>query len=150
MPSKSARRDQRLPEDQPTLIDIPEEKLLVDICDLLMNELPKYLLELEEKSEDGVKLPPLRFAGEEEDLPVGVGTPYAIVSIEEGSYSKKDRILQNTMLVAVIALRLPNKRHYSRYCHVIQQSITENLSSYRVLELVRENKTQMLQISLKV
>lgn len=149
MPHKPARRNQCLPEDQPTLIEIPEEKLLNDICDLLMNELPKYLLELEEQSGDGVKLPPLRFAGEEEDLPVGVGMPYAVVSVKEGNYSKKDRIVQNTVLIAGIELYLSNKRHFMKYSHTIRQSITENLTNYRVLELTQERKTQTLEISLK-
>ena len=57
------------------MIDIPEERILKEITDILMNDLPKVLLELEEQSEDSINLPPLRYVGLEEDLPPGTGLP---------------------------------------------------------------------------
>jgi len=77
------------------MIDIPEERILKEITDILMNDLPKVLLELEEQSEDSIRLPPFRYVGLEENLPPGTGLPYAFVEIEEGEYTEKDRIVKN-------------------------------------------------------
>lgn len=129
------------------MIEIPEEKLLADICDLLMNELPKYLLELEELSKDSVQLPPLRFAGQEEDLPVGV--PYAVVSVEEGSYSRKDRVIQCIILKTRIALKLIHKQYFLKYCHTIKQMITDKLESYLITDIVQDMNSETIEISLK-
>ena len=92
------------------MIDIPEERILKEITDLLMNELPKVLLELEEQSEDSIRLPPFRYVGVEEDLPVGMGLPHAFVEIEEGEYTEKDRIVKNVIYRVRITVKLAEKR----------------------------------------
>lgn len=90
------------------MIDIPEEQILKEITDILMNDLPQVLLELEEQSEDSIRLPPFRYVGLEENLPLGTSLPYAFVEIEEGEYTKKDRIVKNV-----------------RYCVRIRVKVTE-------------------------
>lgn len=67
------------------MIGIPEESILKEITDILMNDLPKVLLVLEEQSEDSIRLPPFQYVGLEENLPPGVGLLYAFVEIEEGA-----------------------------------------------------------------
>ncbi len=88
------------------MIDIPEERILKEITDILMNELPKVLLELEEQSEDSIRLPPFRYVGLEENLPPGTGLPYAFVEIEEGEYTEKDRIVKNVRYRVRITVKL--------------------------------------------
>jgi hypothetical protein len=88
------------------MIDIPEERILKEITDILMNDLPKVLLELEEQSEDSIRLPPFRYVGLEENLPPGTSLPYAFVEIEEGEYTEKDRIVKNTLFRIKITPKL--------------------------------------------
>lgn len=97
------------------MIDIPEERILKEITDILMNDLPKVLLELEEQSEDSNRLPPFRYVGLEENLPPGTGLPYAFVEIEEGEYTEKDRIIKNRVYKATIQLKLINCALLWRY-----------------------------------
>ena len=92
------------------MIDIPEERILKEITDILMNNLPKVLLELEEQSEDSIRLPPFRYVGLEENLPPGTGLPYAFVEIEEGEYTEKDRIVKNIRYRVRLLLKLTEKR----------------------------------------
>jgi len=88
------------------MIDIPEERILKEITDILMNDLPKVLLELEEQSEESIRLPPFRYVGLEENLPPGTGLPHAFVAIEEGEYTEKDRIVRKTQYIVSIHMLL--------------------------------------------
>ncbi len=92
------------------MIDIPEERILKEITDILMNDLPKVLLELEEQSEDSIRLPPFRYVGLEENLPPGTGLPYAFVEIEEGEYTEKDRIVKNVRYRVSVKVKVGEKR----------------------------------------
>ena len=97
------------------MIEIPEEQILKEIRDLLMNELPKVLLELEEQSEDSIRLPPFRYVGVEEVLPVGTGLPYVFVEIEEGEYTEKDRIVKNVIYSLKVKMKLNDDSFVWRY-----------------------------------
>jgi hypothetical protein len=101
------------------MIDIPEERILKEITDILMNDLPKVLLELEEQSEDSIRLPPFRYVGLEENLPPGTSLPYAFVEIEEGEYTEKDRIIQVNNYKVKISLKLERIIHFSCYSNRI-------------------------------
>jgi hypothetical protein len=92
------------------MIDIPEERILKEITDILMNDLPKVLLELEEQSEDSIRLPPFRYVGLEENLPPGTGLPYAFVEIEEGEYTEKDRIVKNVRYRVRITVKIGDQQ----------------------------------------
>lgn len=92
------------------MIDIPEERILKEITEILMNELPKVLLELEEQSEDSIRLPPFRYVGLEENLPPGTSLPYAFVEIEEAEYTEKDRIVKNVRYRVRIKVKVTEKR----------------------------------------
>jgi len=92
------------------MIDIPEERILKEITDILMNDLPKVLLELEEQSEDSIRLPPFRYVGLEENLPPGTGLPYAFVEIEEGEYTEKDRIVKNVRYRVRITVKMGDQQ----------------------------------------
>ena len=92
------------------MIDIPEERILKEITDILMNDLPKVLLELEEQSEDSIRLPPFRYVGLEENLPPGTGVPYVFVEIKEGEYTEKDRIVKNVRYRVRIKVKAGEKR----------------------------------------
>jgi len=112
------------------MIDIPEERILKEITDILMNDLPKVLLELEEQSEDSIRLPPFRYVGLEENLPPGTGLPYAFVEIEEGEYTEKDRIVKKQLYGIIITIKLGSINSFSYYFHglcSIYQSKTLNL-----------------------
>ena len=97
------------------MIEIQEEIILKEISDLLMNELPKYLLELEEQSGDGASLLPLRYAGPEGAMPVGTGAPYAFIRIEEGKCTEKDRIIKNVVYTVYIQWKILEYRLIWRY-----------------------------------
>ena len=88
------------------MIDIPEERILKEITEILMNDLPKVLLELEEQSEDSIRLPPFRYVGLEENLSAGTPLPYALMEIEEGEYTEKDRIVRKTQYIVSIHMLL--------------------------------------------
>jgi hypothetical protein len=90
------------------MIDIPEERILKEITDILINDLPKVLLELEEQSEDSIRLPPFRYVGLEENLPPGTPLPYALVEIEEGEYTEKDRIVKSIIYMLKISINYAN------------------------------------------
>ena len=97
------------------MIDIPEERILKEITDILMNDLPKVLLELEEQSEDSIRLPPFRYVGLEANLPPGTSLPYAFVEIEEGEYTKKDRIIKIEKLKIKLRVKLENITYCWKY-----------------------------------
>jgi len=101
------------------MIDIPEERILKEITDILMNDLPKVLLELEEQSEDSDRLPPFRYVGLEENLPPGTGLPYAFVEIEEGEYTEKNRIVKNRIYTVNLNLKIAEKVHIWKYINTI-------------------------------
>jgi hypothetical protein len=115
------------------MIDIPEERILKEITDILMNDLPKVLLELEEQSEDSIRLPPFRYVGLEENLPPGTGLPYAFVEIEEGEYTEKDRIVKNVRFRVNIREKVADKRCMFWYCRgVLRVFEKKNITSGRI------------------
>ena len=70
------------------------ETTIADISSLLMNERLEILIEIEEQSDDAVRqAPTLPVRWTREKLPTGIGCPYALLDIEEGSYTTKDRII---------------------------------------------------------
>ena len=107
------------------MIEIPEEQILKEIRDLLMNELPKVLLELEEQSEDSIRLPPFRYVGLEDSLPVGTGLPNAFVEIEEGEYTEKDRIVKNVIYSLKVMLKLKDLAFLWRYVAGIREVLRQ-------------------------
>ena len=130
------------------MIDIPEERILKEITDILMNDLPKVLLELEEQSEDSIRLPPFRYVGLEENLPPGTGLPYAFVEIEDKSCSLKDRIIRNWESKVRVKLMLENMRYYFIYSHCVNVILNEGFDSWRVKDYHRSMKSQSVVFSL--
>jgi len=114
------------------MIDIPEERILKEITDILMNDLPKVLLELEEQSEDSIRLPPFRYVGLEGNLPPGTPLPYAFVEIEEAEYTEKDRIVKNVRYRVRISVKVHHGKSVWYYLHAIQRSLQQNEETGRV------------------
>ena len=114
------------------MIDIPEERILKEITDILMNDLPKVLLELEEQSEDSIRLPPFRYVGLEENLPPGTGLPYAFVEIEEGEYTEKDRIVKNVRYRVRVIITIRDNFNLWYYCYAINFLITKIHKTYQI------------------
>ncbi len=126
------------------MIEIPEEKLLEDITDLLMNELPKVLLELEEQSEDGIRLPPFRYVGLEENLPVGTGLPYAFIDIEDGTYTDKDRVIKNVIYRINITLKIVDSFVIWQYFAGIKSIMGMNKYLVWRIELEKVNRNGLI------
>jgi hypothetical protein len=121
------------------MIDIPEERILKEITDILMNDLPKVLLELEEQSEDSIRLPPFRYVGLEENLPPGTGLPYGFVEIEEGAYTEKDRIVKNRKYSVLITPRLMDHSEVWKYLHCLERVLpVRDASGSRMRALVKK------------
>jgi hypothetical protein len=114
------------------MIDIPEERILKEITDILMNDLPKVLLEYEEQSEDSIRLPPFRYVGLEENLPPGTGLPYAFVEIEEGEYTEKDRIIKRENYRISIKIHIRDYTSGIFYYHAINIGFTSKIVGFKV------------------
>jgi len=127
------------------MIDIPEERILKEITDILMNDLPKVLLELEEQSEDSIRLPPFRYVGLEENLPPGTSLPYAFVEIEEGEYSEKDRIVKNRIYRLVITIKTANNEFLWQYLFGIERVISgaQTTLKMKIMEKKRSGTIQL-------
>jgi len=128
------------------MIEIPEEKLLEDITDLLMNELPKVLLEIEEQSDDGRHLPPFRYVGSSEKLPPGTSFPHAFVEIEKASLTEKDRIIKNVIISLKITIRLTEPE--SIWCYFAGFEEVLKLKSFEIYRCqpIRKNRTGILMV----
>ena len=132
------------------MIDIPEERILKEITDILMNDLPKVLLELEEQSEDSIRLPPFRYVGLEENLPPGTSLPYAFVRIEDGIYTTKDRILQKLIFNVTIEVLLNNKGLFYKYYHASHTCIQVNIEDWMITLFRKDYNRHSLEISLSI
>jgi len=127
------------------MIDIPEERILKEITDILMNDLPKVLLELEEQSEDSIRLPPFRYAGLEEKLPPGTGLPYAFVEVEEGTYSEKDRIVKNRVYRVMITIKTANDEYFWQYLFGIERVFAGVQTTLR-MKIVEKKRSGTIQM----
>lgn len=125
------------------MIDIPEERILKEITDILMNDLPKVLLELEEQSEDSIRLPPFRYVGLEENLPPGTGLPYAFVEIEEGEYTEKDRIVKNRVYRVMITIKTANDEYFWQYLFGIERAIAGAQTTLRMTIIEKKRSGTM-------
>ncbi len=126
------------------MIDIPEERLLKEITDLLMNELPKVLLEMEEQSKDGIRLPPFRYVGLEEKMPAGTGLPYAFVEIEEAEYTEKDRIVKNVIYSLKVTTKLSDISIIWRYITTLRKILTwANIDIFKISIESANNKGEI-------
>jgi hypothetical protein len=130
------------------MIDIPEERILKEITDILMNDLPKVLLELEEQSEDSIRLPPFRYVGLEENLPPGTPFPYAFVEIEEAEYTEKDRIVKNVRHRVRIKMGGNHGTLNWYYLNGIKQTIIQQTVYQRVKILDKDEDRLSLVINL--
>lgn len=128
------------------MIEIPEEKLLKEITDLLMNELPKVLLELEVQSEEVTRLSPFRYVGLAEKLPAGTGLPYALLEIEDTSLTEKDRIIKSVSYLMKITVKPAEPDLLWRYFAGIEEALSpKSIESYR-LHLMSKNRNGKLMI----
>jgi hypothetical protein len=109
------------------MIKIPELEILSLLTDLLMNDLPPILLELEEQSENSIHLPPLRYAGTPELLPAGTQKPYALLEIEESSYTEKDRIIKNVRYEVACTLEIPEKAGGLYYFAAMKDAVESSM-----------------------
>ena len=126
------------------MIDIPEERILKEITDILMNNLPKVLLELEEQSEDSIRLPPFRYVGLEENLPPGTGLPYAFVEIEEGEYTEKDRIVKNVRYRVRITVKMDISEFFWFYLNGIEKTLINGRVSQKIRIEKKGNNSLLL------
>lgn len=130
------------------MIDIPEERILNEITHILMNDLTKVLLELEEQSVDSIRLPPFRYVGLEENLPPGTGMPYAFVEIEEGEYTEKDRIVKNVRYRVRIRVKSNHGNPNWNYLHGMEQTLILKTVYQRMKILEKDKESLTLAITL--
>lgn len=105
-----------------------------------MHELPKYLLDLEEQSENSIHLPPFRYAGMKENIPPGTGLPYAFVEIEDGEYTEKDRIVKNRIYRVVIMIRSTREDYLWHYIYGIERVFAGVQTTMKVRILKQDRK----------
>ncbi|MCD1653593.1 hypothetical protein K7J14_02625 [Treponema zuelzerae] len=131
------------------MIEIPEEKLLEDITDLLMNELPKVLLEIEEQSDDGRHLPPFRYVGSPEKLPPGSGLPHAFLDFEDASLTEKDRIIKNVIYSMKITIKLAELDLIWCYFACLEKVLYQKkINTYRI-QVINKSRTGNFLIKVK-
>ena len=125
---------------------IPEERLLEDMIDLLDNCLPSKLHEFEEMTEDGEQLPPMNYVGIPEDMPTGTMEPYAFVEVSDGSYTMKDRIIRNNVFKVKIELNIQKKKLVWRYFTALRKAFDESEHSegWRIREEKHEKSGKMV------
>ncbi len=116
---------------------IPELEILAELSDLLMNDLPKYLLQMEEESEESIRLLPLRYAGVEEGLKTPPNGPYAILEIEEAEQMEKDRIIKQRVYGITVKLRKVEGNAVFYYFTGLRNSILP-LRKYRVFQEMKK------------
>ena len=105
--------------------EIQDEKLITDISELFIKELPKYLFEFEKDSGYEGRLPPFRYIGPPEKLPLETGKPFALVEIVEGEYTEKDLPARNTVYQVKIQLKLSDFYMVWRYFAGISMVLNE-------------------------
>ncbi len=128
------------------MIEIVEERILERIAETLMGELSCALIEIEENSDDAIRLPPLRYVGLESKIPAGTGFPKAFVSLEVGSCSLKDRVIKNSLFTVSLRLLLADEKVIWRYFTAIEKVITaRRLECSRCL-LEKKTNSGMLKI----
>lgn len=113
-----------------------------------MNELPEILMEIEEQSDDAVKLPPFRYAGTTENFPTGTGYPYALLDIEEGTYTTKDRIIKNVIYALQLTIKLADKTTIWRYIIAIKTVIIKSDKNYWI-DIEKTSKDGMIALQIK-
>lgn len=126
------------------MIKIPELEILSILSDLLMNDLPPILLELEEQSENSIHLPPLRYAGTAEFFPPGTQKPYALLEIEESSYSEKDRIIKNVRYEVACTLEIPERTGGLYYFAALKEAVESSIKENFKIVVVSSKKKQKL------
>jgi len=131
------------------MIDIPEETLLTELSELLMNELPKILLEIEEQSDDSIRLPSFRYVGTHAKLPTGTGLPYALLEIDEVTYTTKDRIIKNRIYNIQLTVKLADTSSIWRYHAAIKKVIEQNSIQSNQFSIEKISKTATITLQVK-
>lgn len=127
-------------------ITIPEEKILQDLCVLLMDELPKTLLDIEEQTEDGIHLAPLRYAGSPKIFTPGTGFPHAFVEIEDATLTEKDRIIRNVIYTLKITMKLSDPDLLWRYFMGIEDVLKQTGIEETRTQVISKKQTGILMI----
>ncbi|HKL85425.1 MAG TPA: hypothetical protein VJ861_03740 [Treponemataceae bacterium] len=97
------------------MIDIPETRIAAEIIDLLNDDLPAILLQIEEEAAESIRLLPFRYIGPPEELQRGTALPYALVEVLEGEYSEKDRIVKNRVYKVNVDVHCEKKKDLRMY-----------------------------------
>jgi len=105
---------------------------------------------LSEGCGDGVHLEPLRYAGSEGKKPLGIGMPYALISVEEGEYTEKDRIIRNVVYSVKIQLKLADYGLVWRYFRGINEILSFLMINGYRLWVEKQKFTGDIIISIKL
>ncbi len=110
---------------------------------LLIQKLPEYIEKINKEHNDGIILKPSENKSLEENC---IKTPSFIFNIEESEYSKKDRIIENTVFTVSLEIKLPSYSENKiillyRYVEAVQKMFNEEekLNQYEVIK-IKENK----------
>ncbi len=114
------------------MIEIPEERLLSRVKDILSDEFPRRLRDIEERVSDAVRLPPFRYISTDGKLPPGTPLPFAIISLEAWSPEVKDRIIRNILYSVCISYSLCDPSLVWRYNQGIRESLDSLRDEYRL------------------
>lgn len=130
------------------MLDIVEDRLLAYLVSVLTEDLGELFLDIEEEQDESLRLLPFRYVGEAQHLIAGTPQPYALLSIEEGTYSEKDRIIRNIVFAVKVTIHVKDARQKRIYLTAIRELLTQNTNAFwRVTEIrVQENCTMALTI----
>lgn len=132
------------------MIEIPEITIFDALCTQLRDDLPSRLLEIEENSGEGIRLPPFRYVGDPETVPSGVRPPYALVTLKEGSYTTKDRILKNRIFNVEITLKVDSKRQLYAYCAALKEAVHASTTEWKIGDLRYSAETGKIDFLVKM
>lgn len=130
------------------MLDIVEDRLLAYLVSVLTEDLGALLLDIEEEMDESLRPLPFRYVGEAQHLSAGTPQPYALLSIEEGTYSEKDRIIRNVIFAVKLTLHVKDARLKRIYLTAIRELLTQKTNAFwRVTEIrVQGNCTMALTI----
>lgn len=108
------------------------ESLYKELGNLFINKLPEYIEKINKEHNDGIILKPFENKSLEENC---IKTPSFTFKLEETEYEEKDRIIENTIYIISIEIKLPPNTENTaiilwRYFETINNVIRELGSKY--------------------
>ncbi len=116
------------------------ESVYKELEELLIQQLPDYIEKINKEHNDGIILKPFENTTLAENC---IKAPSFISNIEETEYSEKDRIIENTVFIISLEIKLQDKAKttilFYRYVEAVINMINEyeSINRYEISKIVR-------------